>query len=172
MREEVYEEIRSILGKFLESARLAASVNDKDYNKLAGSTLETDKETARSYIKFGQQHYLAALNFEGLNNVQYTNLKKEVHNGWIVHNIDTTPKTIEQTLQMYNKYKEKGRPYLMHIKNGEGVAYVQQGSVQANKPNNSTTILERGGVVLKCVHCGENHPIWDCPEIDDANKRR
>ena len=41
------------------------------------------------------QKYLVTLHFEGLDNVMYTELKNKVHNGWIVHGEDTTPKTIE-----------------------------------------------------------------------------
>ena len=60
----------------------------------------------RGYIKAGQQQYL--LYTEGLNNVQYSDLKQEVHNDWIVNGTNTTPKTIEQTLQMCNNYHHKG----------------------------------------------------------------
>ena len=95
-------------GKCLESARLAAQVNDQIWDELAGTALEQDNVIGRDYIKTGQQQYLAALHFKGLNNVQYTDLKQEVHNGWIVYEIDTTPKTIEQTLQIRDKYKKKG----------------------------------------------------------------
>ena len=50
------------------------------------------------------EQYMTTLHFEGLNNVFYHDLKQEVHNGWIIHGTDMTLKTIEQTLQMYNKY--------------------------------------------------------------------
>ena len=107
-REEVCEEIGSTPGKCLESARLASIADGENYDTLAGSDDADDIAATKRYIKVGQQRYLVALHFEGLNNVFYSELKQEVHNGWIVHGTDTTPKTIEQTLQMCDKYRQKG----------------------------------------------------------------
>ena len=67
---------------------------------------------------------MAALYFEGLNNGVYYKLKQEVHNGWIVHGTDTTPKLIEYTLQMCNKYQQKGRTFQAQVENEEGVTCV------------------------------------------------
>ena len=92
----------------MESAKLAASADGEVYETLAGSDNADDIAKVTRYIKQGQQRYLAALHFEGLNNVFYSELKQEVHNGWIVHGTDTTPKTIEQTLLMCDKYHQKG----------------------------------------------------------------
>ena len=91
-------------------------------------------------------------------------LKQEVHNVSIAHGIDTTPKPIKQTLQICNKYKQKGMQYSMTVKSKEGVTCVQQGSV-------STPIVGKGGKSIKCFHCGENHRLDDCPQINDAKKK-
>ena len=82
VREEVCEEIRSTPGKCLESARLAASADDRDYGELAGSANPGDIAAREAYIKSGQQQYLAVLYFKDLNNTQYADLEQEVHNGW------------------------------------------------------------------------------------------
>jgi uncharacterized protein CbrC (UPF0167 family) len=163
-RQEVCEEIGSTPGKCLESARLAVIADGENYDTLAGSEDADDMAATKRYIKVGQQRYLAALHFEGLNNVFFSELKQEVHNGWIVHGTDTTPKTIEQTLQMCDNYRQKGRQYSMPIKSEDGVACVQQGNV-------SGPLLNRGGKPIKCFHCGENHHLADCPQIDAAKKK-
>ena len=148
----------------MESARLAASAEGQNYDVLRGSTNRDDIADIQGYIKAGQQQYLATLHFEGLNNVQYSDLKQEVHNGWIVHGTDTTPKTIEQTLQMCVKYRKKGRQYIMPIKSEDGVACVQQGSVSA-------PIIGKGGKPITCFHCGENHWLENCPHVNEAKKK-
>ena len=74
-REEVCEEIGSTPGKCLESARLTAIAEGQDYDALAGSTDKNDIAAIQGYIKAGQQQYLVALHSEGINNVQYSNLK-------------------------------------------------------------------------------------------------
>jgi len=109
-REEVCEEIGSTPGKCLESARLAASADGQNYDDSVGSDNAGGIAAREGYIKTGQQQYLVALHFEGLkiNNVQFLDLKQEVHNG-CVHGINTTPKTIEQILQMCNKCRNKGQ---------------------------------------------------------------
>ena len=107
---------------------------------------------------------MATLHFEGLNNVQYSDLKQEVHNGWIEHGTDTTPKTIEQTLQMCDKYRQKGPQYTVPVKSEDRVAYLQQRRV--SKP-----ILGKGGKPIKCFHCGENHRLENCPQINNVKKK-
>ena len=87
----------------LGTTQFAATAGGQNYDVLRGSTNEDDIAAIQGYIKAGQQQYLAVLHFEGLNNVQYSELKQEVHNGWIAHGTDTTPKTIKQTLQMCDK---------------------------------------------------------------------
>jgi hypothetical protein len=52
---------------------------------LTRSDAPEDVETKKGYIRAGQKQYLAALHFEGLNNIHFVELKQEVHNGWIVH---------------------------------------------------------------------------------------
>jgi hypothetical protein len=91
-----------------------------------------------------------------LNNVHFADLKQEVHNSWIVHRIDTTPKMIEQTLVMCNKYQQRGHKVNVPVKTEDpGVACIQQGVTEP--------LLGKGGKPLKCFHCGENHEITDCP---------
>ena len=52
----------------------------------------------------------------------------------------------------------------MPVKNEDpGVACIQQGVTEP--------VLGRGGKPLKCFHCGDNHKITDCPNIDDAKKK-
>ena len=65
----------------MESARLAAIAEGQNYDTLRGSTNEDDIAAVQGYIKAGQKQYLVALPFEGLNNVQFSELKQEVHNG-------------------------------------------------------------------------------------------
>jgi len=99
-----------------------------------------------------------------LNNIYFSELKQEVHNGWIVHGTDTTPKTIEQTLVMCDKYRQRGRKTNVHVKTEDaGVACIQQGVTEP--------LLGKGGKPIKCFHCGENHRINDCPDIDKAKKK-
>ena len=102
-RLEVCEEIGSSPGQDAESARIAARADGEDYDALAGN--QDNIERMKGYLAAGQKQYLAALHFEGLNNIHFSELKQEVHNGWIVHGSDTTPKTIEQTLVMCDKYR-------------------------------------------------------------------
>ena len=97
-RLEVCKEIGSAPGQDAESARIVARADGEDYDALAGN--QDNIERMKGYLAAGQKQYLAALHFEGLNNVHFSELKQEVHNGWIVHGSDTTPKTIEQTLVM------------------------------------------------------------------------
>ena len=52
----------------------------------------------------------------------------------------------------------------MPTKSEDGVACVQQGSVSA-------PILVKGGKLLKCFHCGENHRVENCPHIIKAKKK-
>ena len=52
----------------------------------------------------------------------------------------------------------------MPVKSEDGVACVQQGNV-------SRPLLNRGGKPIKCFHCGENHHLADCPQIDAAKKK-
>jgi hypothetical protein len=51
-------------------------------------------------------------------------------------------KSIEQTLQMCNKYQRKGKAYHTPIKSEEGVACVQQGEINAST---ALVILNKGG---------------------------
>jgi len=74
MRKEVCKEIGSTPGKCLKSARLAAVDDNKDYDVLSRRNDEGDKAKAYKYIKLGQDQYLAALHFEGLNNIMYHEL--------------------------------------------------------------------------------------------------
>ena len=124
-REETCEEIRSTPGKCLESAQLAVSTDGRNYGKLAESDNVYDIEARKGYIRAEEKKYLAVLYFKGLNNVHFPKLKQEVHNNWIVHRINTTPKTIKQTLQMCNKFRQKGHQYNVPIKNKDGVACLQ-----------------------------------------------
>jgi hypothetical protein len=125
-RQEVCQEIGSSPGECLESARLAAKAEGVNYDNLARNNALEDVEAKKGYIRAGQKQYLAALHFEGLNNVHFADLKQEVHNGWIVHGIDTTPKTIEQTLVIYNKDRQKGCKVNVSIKTEDaGVACIQ-----------------------------------------------
>ena len=57
----------------------------------------------------------------------YYELKEEVHNGWIVHGTDTTPKSVEHTLKMWDKYQRKERAFQaqVQVKNVDRVAWVQ-----------------------------------------------
>ena len=81
-----------------------------------------------------------------------------------MHGIDTIPKTIEQTLVMCDKCRQRGHKVNMPVKTKDpGVVCIQQGVTEP--------LLGRGGKPLKCFHCGENHKISDCPDIDDAKKK-
>jgi hypothetical protein len=68
-RKEVCEQIGGTPGKCLESAKLAAIADGEVYETLAGSDNADDIAKVTRYNKQGQQIYLAALHFEGLNNV-------------------------------------------------------------------------------------------------------
>ena len=51
----------------------------------------------------------------------------------------------------------------MPIKTEDGLACIQQGVTEP--------VLGRSGKPVKCYHCGENHLLKDCPDIDDAKKK-
>ena len=122
-RLEVCEEIGSSPGQDAESARIAARADGEDYDALAGTP--DNIERMKGYLAAGQKQYLAALHFEGLNNVHFSELKQEVHNGWIVHGADTTPKTIEQTLVMCDKYRHRVRRTNVPVKSEDaGIACI------------------------------------------------
>ena len=76
-RHEVCEEIGSSPGECLESARLAASAKGVNYDKLATSDTPEDIATRAGYIRAGRKQYLAALHFEGLNNVHFSKLSRK-----------------------------------------------------------------------------------------------
>ena len=74
-RHKVCEEIRSSPGECLKSVQLAASAKGVDYNELARSDALEDVETRKGYIRARRKQYLAALHFEGFNNVHFAELK-------------------------------------------------------------------------------------------------
>jgi len=65
---------------------------------------------------------------------------------------------------MCDNYRHKGRQYTMYVKSEDKVEYAQQGSVSA-------PILVKGGKLLKCFHCGENHRLENCPHINKPKKK-
>ena len=140
---------------------------------LVASIEDDNKAKMAKYIKQGQDQYLAALHFEGLNNVVYYELKQEVHNRWIVHGTGTTPKLVKHTLQMCNKYQQEGRSFQarVKVKNKDGVACVQ------SKVNSNQILIKEGGFVevlplrskpppqrLTRHHCGKEEGDTRCQE--------
>ncbi len=41
-----------------------------------------NKAKVENFRKEGQEQFIAALHFDGLNNVTYTNIKSDIHKGW------------------------------------------------------------------------------------------
>ena len=52
----------------------------------------------------------------------------------------------------------------MPVKSEDGVTCVQQGQV-------SGPLLNKAGKLINCFHCGENHHLSNCPQINDAKKK-
>ena len=75
----------------------------------------------------------------------YHDRKQELHNSWIVHGADTTPETIEHTLQMCDKYQKKGKEYCTRVTSKEGVVCVQQGKEVAGGKKANQIMTKRGG---------------------------
>ena len=57
----------------------------------------------------------------------------------------------------------KAWQYNVPIKIEDGVACLQQG---ISKP-----IMGKGGKLMKCFHCGKNHQLENCPDINKVKKK-
>ena len=132
------------------------------YSKLI-ATKETDPTAKAEYDelkKKGAEQFLAALHFEGLNSKVYQELKREVHNGWLIGGQETMPKSQDQTMLLCDRFHKSGGPLIAQQKSKPGVAMLQQGEEKSGKPRRKPS----------CYHCGEPHRVRDCPLIDSNRK--
>ncbi len=56
-------------------------------------------------IMYGQTRYLAALFFAGLNNARYSQLKKAIHNKWLVIGKDDVPRMYDQVICLADGFR-------------------------------------------------------------------
>ncbi len=78
-----------------------ATGNDiTDWDMLNASAKNTDKKWLKEFVKERQKHFITALYFDGLVNVTYLGVKKDVHNQWLVQGWDTMPTRINHTIRL------------------------------------------------------------------------
>ncbi len=75
------------------------------WNALAVSAKNGDqasKGVLERYRKEGQERFIVALHFDGINHVAYANFKSDVHNGWLIQGVETMPTRIDQKICLCN----------------------------------------------------------------------
>ena len=95
--------------------RLVAKSEGVNYNTLVLEA-QTDQARRKEYEalkKKATEQFLAALHFEGLNPKVYRELKREVHNGWLINNQETMPKSQDQTMLLYDRFHKSGGPLIL-----------------------------------------------------------
>ncbi len=90
-----------VLGWYKTTAKIAYEADRKDlagWEALKNSSDANDKAAVKEYDKEGKKRFIMALHFEGLNNVTYSDIEKDVHNQWLVQGRDTMPTWINHTI--------------------------------------------------------------------------
>ena len=138
------------------------------------------------YREAGREQYIAALHYKRLNRTTYDEMRRGVHNGWLLHRRDTMPKTIAETILLCDKYHgEAARSSAAQPIRMPGVACVQQGLIEENEeqdkePGVVTAQVEGGqdkvlmgkkGKPVRCFHCEGNHFLSDCPTASEEEKK-
>ena len=85
------------------TAKLACAAGGADWDSVTQLADQGDadaKKALEEIRKEGQERFLAALHFDGLNHVAYANVKSDVHNAWLVQGVDTMPTRIDQTIRL------------------------------------------------------------------------
>ncbi len=74
-------------GRNKATSKLACAADGGDWSAVTTSAENREddsKKQLKKYEKGGQERFLAALHFDGLNHIAYVNIKSDVHNGWLV----------------------------------------------------------------------------------------
>ena len=85
------------------TAKIAYKADGKDltgWEALKNSLADDDKAAVKNYGEEGKKRFIAALHFNGLNNITYSDVKKDVHNQWLVQGWDTMPTRINHTIRL------------------------------------------------------------------------
>ena len=100
-----------------------------------------------SYRAEGREQYLAILHYEGLNRGTYGEMKRSVHNGWLLLKQDTLPKKIFDTLLLCDKFhSEVVRPRVAATTTMLGVASVRQEAAEGTGSNDKDSKQKQPGV--------------------------
>ncbi len=112
------------------TAKLACAAGGADWDSVTSLAEQGDAEAKKALEeirKEGQERFLAALHFDGLNHVAYANVKSDVHNGWLVQGMDTMPMRIDQTIRLCDRYDNQRAAQAGSTSTVSAVVCVQQG---------------------------------------------
>ncbi len=84
-----------------------------------------NKAKVKKFKKEGQDQFIAALDFNGLNHVTYANVKSDVHNGWLVQGVDTMPMCIDQMIRLCNRYDHRRMVQAIGTNTTSGIVCIQ-----------------------------------------------
>ena len=99
--------------------KLVTKAEEIGYGTLVKEAL-SDENARKEYAAFKKrpaEQFLAALHFKGLNSKVYQELKREVHNGWLVSGNETMPKSQDQTMLLCYRFHKSGGPLVKQSKN-------------------------------------------------------
>ncbi len=128
---ETAKESRVAPGRNDETAKLACAADGADWDSVTSLAENGDadaKKQLEEFKKEGQERFLAALHFDGLNHVAYANVKSDVHNGWLVQGVDTMQTRIDQTIRLCNRYDNQRAAQAGGTSTVSAVVCVQQGA--------------------------------------------
>ena len=146
---DVCEAVGSAIGASDTTTKLACSAEGEDYSALVMSDEEADTATLARMQQLGQDRYLAALHFEGLNKARYGALQKRVHEAFLISGNDTMPTRIDQTILMASQHDmERGQDPSAPGKTQTGVVCAQQGTLAEHAGDDKdlkAVVLAQGG---------------------------
>ena len=189
---DVCEAVGSAIGASDTTTKLVCTTEGEDYGDLVRSDEDDDMITLARMRQLGQDRYLAALHFEGLNKVRYGALQKRVHEAFLISGNDTMPTRIDRTILMASQHDmERGQDPSAPVKTQPGVICAQQGTLeehagddkdlkavalaQEGEEGKSVLLTKKGKPVVcfnpKCKGKDENHYLHSCPKANEEERK-
>jgi hypothetical protein len=124
----------------------------------------SDKADLAAAYDTCHEQYLACMLLRGACQARYSQLKNDLANN-MTEGSDNYPKSIVDTTRMINKYKGAIRVHRIRDGDGDGVAFVQGGSLGRRKPK-EVKEAQDADTSPNCWHCGKpGHHKNRCPDL-------
>ncbi len=94
-------------GWYEATVKIAYEADRKDlvgWETLKNSMDADDKAAVKKYGEKGKRRFFTSLPFDGLNNVTYSDIKKDLQNQWLDQGRDTMPTRIDHTIRLCEHY--------------------------------------------------------------------